>query len=631
MADLDAQHTQANSANDADNTSVDLAMVDVVADADDGAVAIAQVTGGDQAPTPDDTLMPDIPAAWPPKPMQLPESDIHVNPGTMLADRYRLDTRVPTTLDNASAWKAVDRVLDRPVHAILLTGPTATAGLDAARRAALVSDPHLAKVLDVGTAVQNGRSHHYVITEPLGGETLAELVSEQPLDGATTRSIIGEAASALDAAERHGIHHVALRPDVVRVDDNRVLLSGLGMDADFAYTEGFSGDSAAHDALGLAALAYYAVSGFWPLDLEPAAAYRLHHKLLRSAPVTDDGYPLPLTQLVPGVDTKVAALAERAFGPKGNTLKSPYQVVEALRPWAPLVHQEVPFPEPVAVPAAAPVRNPIRNLTSARSIKGTNHTPTGRIPRLGRRPVTAQTVAVAPPLPMAAPRPSIIPMPPPPVAVAPTVVVTGRRKHGVVATPIVLGLAIATIVGGGAWAASSVFAPFVAPIDTSTPETEAPAIDPDEDTDANGTEVPIIRPVIVSATTIDPYGDGERPQNAEYAIDGDPGTYWYTYTYATSEFGGIKAGVGFWIELEQTSSVHQVMLYANGSGGSVEIRNTTPDDPSGGELLANGRFENQASLEFDAVELDGVMLWITGLPQLPDGRYRLELRTVTVQ
>lgn len=651
MADLDATQPQAayvpdataSGGYEAEAVTAEQANVEVVADADDGAVAIVDVAGNEDAGiagTSGGDAAEAVEAvgavgaagaevtsapAWPTPAPNLPDSEIHLAPGTMLADRYRLDKRIPTTLDNASAWEAVDRVLDRPVHCILLTSPNAHSGLDAARRAALVSDPHLAKVLDVGTAVQNGQSHHYVITEPLGGQTLAELVQEMPLDGPTARSIVGEVASALDAAERHGVHHVALRPDVVRIDDGRVLLSGLGLDADYAYPDGFVGDSATHDAVGLAALAYYAVSGYWPLATETNTGFRLHHNLLQQAPRGESGFVVPLKQLVPDVDPKIAALTERAFGSAGNMLKSPYQVVEALRPWEPLVSQGPTAQLPQNTTATAPVRHAVLNSVAPRVVRSAGQSNTGRIPRLGRRPVPAPE----PIMPVAPPRPTVISHAPPVPVGPPPVVVTGRRNHGVIATPIVLGLALATVIGGGAWAANNVFSPFVAPVvDTPVPEPGAHAEPP---TDEDGDPIPIVRPVIASATTVDPYGDGERPQNAQFAVDDDPSTYWYTYTYATPEFGGIKPGVGFWIELEELSTVQEVVLYANGSGGNVEIRQTTPEDPTGGELLASGRFDSRQILTFDPVEMDGVLLWITSLPQLPDGRYRLELRTINVQ
>jgi len=114
--------------------------------------------------------------------------------------------------------------------------------------------------------------------------------------------------------------------------------------------------------------------------------------------------------------------------------------------------------------------------------------------------------------------------------------------------------------------------------------------------------------------------------------DGDPSTFWYTYTYATPAFGDLKPGVGFYIQLQNPAPVSSVTLYANGSGGTVEVRRTTIEDPSGGQLLGTGNLSTETTIQFGGeVELDSIMLWITSLPQLPDGRYRLELREVTLR
>jgi hypothetical protein len=622
-------------------------VVDVVTDDDDGSVAIvdfddhhgAAGSAGDTVVSPDEfvdqfALDADSSAHNSGVGVGGPElGALNVPRGTLLIDRYRLDGPLPTTLDNAASWHAIDRILDRPVHAILLTGPNALNGLDAARRAALVSDPRLAKVLDVGTAEQNGHTFHYVITEPLGGSSLAELVSDYPLDSGTARAIIGEAASAIDAAERRGIHHVALRPDAIRIDDGRVLLTGLGLDADFAVAEATISDGAAHDALCLAALAYYSVSGYWPLDVDPAPGFLPHHQPLRGAPRSADGRLQPLDELVPDVDPAILTLAQRAFGPEGSSLRSPFSVVEILSPWEPLVSYGKDPKVNLGGRQGVPVRHSIRRAAmpgAAPAAVAGSHPNTGRIPRLGKRTVVAPVAVVAP-------RPTVTPPPlPPQQVVIEDPAITGRTGRGVLATPIVLGLALASMVGGGAWAAHSVLAPLgsgiEAPLEypeTIAPTEPEPTVDPADPNAPDPAEQ--VRPQIRQATTVDPYGDGERPQNAEWAIDGDPTTYWYTYTYASPDFGGLKPGVGFQMTLAGLAPVHQVHLVANGRGGRVEVRNTTADDPSGGELLATGHFDTDETITFDSVALDSIMLWITELPQLPDGRYRLELRTVTVQ
>jgi hypothetical protein len=204
-----------------------------------------------------------------------------------------------------------------------------------------------------------------------------------------------------------------------------------------------------------------------------------------------------------------------------------------------------------------------------------------------------------------------------------------------------LGIMLAGLISSGAWAVHNVVSPFFTEpstahtIEPEPPEyTAAPGFDPaGNPASLAPVEPPAeVHPVVVSGTVIDPYGDGERSVNANAVTDGDPSTFWYTYTYATPQFGGLKPGVGFFIELEQTAPVSSITFYANGGGGQVEIRQTTPDDPSGGQLLGTAEFGTETTYSFGGnVELDSIMLWITNLPQLPDGRYRLELREVTLR
>jgi len=101
----------------------------------------------------------------------------NVAAGTVVVDRYRLDAPAESDLADATVWEARDTILDRPVRVTLLSGPHAAGALDAARRAALVSDPRISRILDVGTTALGGGQAAYVITEPYAGSTLAEIVS----------------------------------------------------------------------------------------------------------------------------------------------------------------------------------------------------------------------------------------------------------------------------------------------------------------------------------------------------------------------------------------------------------------------------------------------------------------------
>ena len=574
-----------------------------------------------------------------------------IGAGYKLIDRYQLAQPFHTDMADVEAWNAIDFALDRPVSVLLLDGPAAEAGAEAARRAALLNDSRLTKIIDVGTIEQTGTrqpggtGRHYIVTEPIAGPTLEDLVTELPLDPATTRSIIGELALALDAADQRGLHHVAVRPSAVRVNNGRVMLTGLGLDAELGATPADLGSSEQYDAQALAALAYYSLTGYWPLPLPAGEWRRSDAPALPPAPRTPSGTVVPLRELVPGGDPSLLDLADRAFGdPEGSHLRAPHAVAAALRPWGALAVEPVTHP---AVPTGHPVTGGHPLVTAGHSAPGRKsvipgvghgeaHLKTGRIPRAGKqfttvvpddeplhiRPVEVldQVVAGQVPRPVYhAPRPP--------------------KPRGVRATPIVLGLGLAALASSGAWAAHNVISPFIDPpvvIHTIEPEppvyTAAPGYQPD------GTPLPPppapveIHPVVAGGEVVDPYGDGERAVNAASVTDGDPSTFWYTYTYATPEFGGLKPGVGFLLTLQQEAPVNSVTLYANGHGGKFEVRNTTADDPAGGQLLGTGEFGSETTVDFGGeVELDSMMIWITGLPQLPDGRYRLELREVTLR
>src|SRR5438045_3823385 len=91
-----------------------------------------------------------------------------VGHGSVLAGRYRLDDRVRTRPDG-SLWRAVDETLERRVlvSAYAVEHPFGGEIVDAARRAALVEDPRLQRVLAAGTE----RGTPYVVLEPAAALT----------------------------------------------------------------------------------------------------------------------------------------------------------------------------------------------------------------------------------------------------------------------------------------------------------------------------------------------------------------------------------------------------------------------------------------------------------------------------
>lgn len=248
-----------------------------------------------------------------------------VGRGTVLAGRYRVLQPMGSDLEGSSAWKATDQILDRPVHVRILSSENAPQALDAARRAALVSDPRLVRILDVG----NHEGISYVVTEQVSGPSLGELVARGPLTSDQARSIVGEAAAALEVARRRGVHHLALRPSVLHLTpEGRLVISGLALDG--ALLGHGVGDAAATtraDAVGLVRLLYTALTGLWPAgDSGIVAAH------LRAAPEVD-GVPTPPADLVPGVRPDLDTLCAVTLGAHDDGPSSPAELIRELEPW----------------------------------------------------------------------------------------------------------------------------------------------------------------------------------------------------------------------------------------------------------------------------------------------------------
>lgn len=249
-----------------------------------------------------------------------------VGRGTVLAGRYRVLEPGPTDLPGSSLWQGTDQILDRPVRVRLLEQGDVTQALDAARRAALVTDARLVRVLDVGMHEDTG----YVVTEQVAGPSLEQLLARGPLSADQARALVGEVSSALEVARRRGVHHLTLRPSSVHVaPDGRVLVTGLALDGALLGLAGGDARSTSRaDAVALVRLLYTALTGLWPtgghLPGTPAA--------LPEAPTSEQG-PVPPADLVADVPNDLDTLCAVTLGPHVDGPHSPGEVVRELEPW----------------------------------------------------------------------------------------------------------------------------------------------------------------------------------------------------------------------------------------------------------------------------------------------------------
>jgi hypothetical protein len=144
-------------------------------------------------------------------------------------------------------------------------------------------------------------------------------------------------------------------------------------------------------------------------------------------------------------------------------------------------------------------------------------------------------------------------------------------------------------------------------------------------------QAPAGPPVIASLAPLDPEGDGdENPDLTPRAIDGDPATFWRSRSYVNPEYG-MKTGIGLAITLQQPATVSSVGLDLRGTGGLVQVRATSPEAPTEGEVLAEGEMGPDTVLTFEPVETGSIVLWFPRLPAAEsDGKNRIELAEVRV-
>jgi hypothetical protein len=242
--------------------------------------------------------------------------------GTVLAGRYRLDERVQNTADG-SLWRALDSTLDRKVSIRLMRPghPFAADVADAARRAALIDDSRLVRVLDVGSDGDTA----FVVSEHVEGDNLATLVERSPLAPPVVRRIIGEVAQGLAGAAGRGLHHLRLTPrSVIVCYDGTVKVVGTAVEAAAAGLEPAHAATANRvDAVGLVGLLYSGLTGRWPMG---DAGFP-------PAPRTEGGGPVPAADLVPGVPNDLDTLCVVTLGAADDGPRSPTELVRQLAPW----------------------------------------------------------------------------------------------------------------------------------------------------------------------------------------------------------------------------------------------------------------------------------------------------------
>lgn len=285
-------------------------------------------------------------------------------PGMMLGGRYRLDDLLSEHA-GARFWRATDTVLARSVgvHAVVSDDPRAELVLEAARRSALVSDPHFLRVLDCDETA----GLTWVVNEWGEGESLDLMLLTAPLPPARAAWLAREVAESIVAAHAAGVPHGRISPEAVMVTKSgAVKVIGFVVYAAIAGPRPVDPtygdiDEREADVVDLAGILYAALTGRWP-GIAPSA--------VPPAP-REGGRPLRPRQVRAGVPRTLDAICDRVLTKEATQhaapIESAYEILAALNdyvgdptmaapPDLPAMHDDpalVPGSLPEPVPAVA--------------------------------------------------------------------------------------------------------------------------------------------------------------------------------------------------------------------------------------------------------------------------------------
>ena len=310
--------------------------------------------------------------------------------GELLDGRFEALDAADYDLPGVERQVGLDTRLNTPVLIDAVTSVAPTAVRRSALRAMSVRDPRLARVIAVSGGSAGAPT--VIVSEPLPGVPLSQVLSRRRLDEARARAVVGEAARALLVASAARVHHGWVRPSCIGVDARgRVVISGVGMDGELALQAGLRrGKGEAADATALARVFLSCVTGrdadtATAADIPPATSEASREvceraiagrgveslaklldalgsfdtRVLRGLPSGVDSLPLSIASAVEAEKRRKrdrVAAARKAFtGPRvtggitiaRETLVKAEVEAEAATGPIPLVVHGVPEPEPV--------------------------------------------------------------------------------------------------------------------------------------------------------------------------------------------------------------------------------------------------------------------------------------------
>jgi hypothetical protein len=501
-------------------------------------------------------------------------------------------------------WKATDETLARPVTVLTFAAgfPRITETVTAARAASRVGNSHLSQVFDV----EDAQDLAYLVMEWVAGESLLDMPSDGPLESLRAAALVAEAARAITVAHSFGLAHLRLTPGCLHwTPGGGVKISGLGIDAALAGPAEIgaedSAETEAADARGLAQLLYAALTGYWPA-MTGADGAPEGIGFLPPAPVADREVCTP-SQVSAAVPANIDDVTCRALFQRpsrhGPALSTPAMLAEALAQIAPPDSLLSLLP-PASVPPAGsqPADRPSAADFSSSSF--TNPYPAAGPPtgpvrkRAYRKPLAGERSMT-------------------------TRLLVGALIVIVLAAIGVAGYSISHGLGHG-----------------STPKASGKI-----PTGPSAAAAVLLKPA--SANSFDPLGSNgdENGDDAKYAIDASPSTFWHTDFYdGYPTFGNLKKGTGLILDMGKTVRLSQLVVQFGTiccAHVDIEIGNDAQSSAATLKTFTQVAASTAAvgSMTFNVTSSATgryVLIWITYLPRLAGttNEYEAQIYNVVV-
>lgn len=516
--------------------------------------------------------------------------------GDVLAERYRLEDLISESND-VFTWRAADQTLNRSVciQAMAASDTRVDAFLDAARRSTAVTDPRFLRILDI---VEDERGQTYLVREWARAVSLDRLLRQSSLPNRRAATVVSEIAEAVANAHEVGVYHLHLSPGAILIKESgAVRITGLAVDQSL-HDESTGlrrlGDAEQADVEAVGKLLYVCLARRWPGGRRDG---------LKGAP-TEHGRLLRPRQVRAGVSRDVDTVCDRILGtpPRHGEqpLRSARDVAHALR-LAGDDESLVTDDQPSLIGSSPNLFHSDVDLL-----------PQGPPPAI--HPPKRKPKALQPKAPTALQR----------SRAAALGAVKGDRKWiaGGMALLLLVAVSIGIVLGRQSDDPSAV--------ESSGPQNAVTA----------GTAAQPLQ--IAGVSDFDPWGDdlSENPEDVALAYDQKAKTSWTTLWYNSAELGNLKPGVGLLVDLGEVRSVASldaiigngrtdVSIYTAPEG--LDAAPTALSDLDRAGTFANTEPGDQQLGLAEPRQTRWVLVWLTKLPQQPDGKYRGSISELTVR